>query len=233
VARAAAPARFLASSDRALLVRFAERASPTALARVRNLMSALAERPIGGVVHWQPAYASLLVHFDPLRTDSGQVENEVRDRLDEPGEPRPPDPPREIEVPVAYGGEHGPDLESVAAHCGLSPEPVIAAHSSALYDVDFFGFVPGFAYLSGLPETLATPRLAEPRRRVEAGSVAIGGAQTAIYPAPTPGGWRLIGRTPLRPARFEHQPWTLFVPGDRLRFVAISAADFARLNQWR
>ncbi len=231
--QAAASPHFLAAGDRALLVRFAERTSPAALARVRNLMAALANQPLAGLVHWQPSYAALLLQFDPLRTDAQRLEDGIRERLTETSANQSSRPSREIEVPVAYGGEDGPDLAAVAEHCRLSPEAVIAAHSRALYDVDFFGFVPGFAYLSGLPEALATPRLAEPRRHVEAGSVAIGGAQTAIYPAPTPGGWRLIGRTPLRPARFGLEPWTLFAPGDRLRFVAISAAEFERLSEWR
>lgn len=234
MAEAAPAPRFLAAGDRALLVRFAEQANDEALERVWSLSAALAEQPVAGLVHWQPAYASLLLRFDPLRTDAERLEASVRELL--AAAPAAMEKARgghDVEVPVAYGGVHGPDLQAVAAHCGLTAEAVVAAHSAASYRVAFFGFVAGFAYLSGLPAGLATPRLAEPRRRVVPGSVAIGGRQTAIYPAATPGGWRLIGRTPLRPASFAGQPRTLFDAGDRLRFVPISAVEFERLSQWR
>ena len=223
--------RFVVASDQALLVRFAEERSDDALASVRALAAALARLPLDGVVHWQPSYAALLVRFDPLRTDADRVAEGMRERLAAaPAGALPA--AREVEVPVAYGGAFGPDLSTVAAHCGCTEDEVVAIHSTASYRVDFFGFVAGFAYLSGLPEKLAVPRLAEPRRRVEPGSVAIGGGQTGIYPAPTPGGWRLIGRSPLRPARFESEPWTLYSTGDRVRFVPISESEFARANEW-
>lgn len=225
-------ARFVVASDQAVLVRFAEERSDEALAAARGLAAALTRLPLDGVVHWQPSYAALLVRFDPLRTDAERVAEGVRERLSAaPAAALPA--AREVEVPVAYGGAFGPDLAAVAAHCGLSEDEVVALQSAASYRVDFFGFVAGFAYLSGLPERLAAPRLAEPRRRVEPGSVAIGGGQAGIYPAPTPGGWRLIGRSPLRPARFESEPWTLYATGDRVRFVPISESEFARANEWR
>lgn len=223
--------RFLEASDQSLLVRFAERASDENWARVWGLVEALGHARLDGVLHWQPASASVLVRFDPLRTDAAAVESRLRNLMLEV----PVDSdrvPSTIEVPVAYGGEYGPDLAEVAAHCGLSAAEVVAQHSTGTYRVDFFGFVAGFAYLSGLPHRLASPRLAEPRSRVPPGSVAIGGTQTAIYPAATPGGWRLIGRSPRRPARFASEAWTLFQPGDRVRFVPIQAAEFARLSEW-
>jgi KipI family sensor histidine kinase inhibitor len=230
------PTRFVAASDQALLVRFAGEAAGAG-AEVRALAAAIAAAPIEGLLHLQPAYASLLVRFDPLATDFARLAAAIEERLAlAAGERRGADPNdtagREIEIPVAYGGEHGPDLDAVAARAGLTSAAVVAAHAAAVYRVEFFGFVAGFGYLSGLPTALATPRLASPRSRVPAGSVAIGGAQCAIYPAETPGGWRLLGRTPLRPARFGAEPWTLFAPGDRLRFVPIDAARFARLSEW-
>ena len=223
--------RFLEASDQSLLVRFAERASDENWARVWGLVEALGHARPDGVLHWQPASASVLVRFDPLRTDAAAVESRLRKLMLEV----PVDSdrvPSTIEVPVAYGGEYGPDLADVAAHCGLSAGEVVAQHSTGNYRVDFFGFVAGFAYLSGLPHRLASPRLAEPRSRVPPGSVAIGGTQTAIYPAATPGGWRLIGRSPRRPARFASEAWTLYQPGDRVRFVPIQAAEFSRLSEW-
>ena len=127
---------------------------------------------------------------------------------------------RVIEIPVHYGGACGPDLEQLAAHAKLSPEQVIAAHTAAEYVVYFLGFQPGFAYLGGLPGRLATPRRAEPRVSVPAGSVGIGGAQTGIYPSASPGGWQLIGRTALTLFDPELAMPSLLQPGDVIRFVA-------------
>lgn len=126
---------------------------------------------------------------------------------------------RLVEIPVIYGGEHGPDLGEVARHTGLSERQVVERHAQADYIVYFIGFQPGFPYLGGLPADLATPRRAEPRLEVPAGSVGIGGGQTGIYPLPTPGGWQIIGRTDIRLFDPQRQPATLLQPGDRVRFV--------------
>jgi KipI family sensor histidine kinase inhibitor len=129
---------------------------------------------------------------------------------------------RTIEIPVAYGGEHGPDLADVAAHTGFTPAEVVRRHAAGEYVVYLLGFLPGFAFMGGLPPELATPRRAEPRVAVPARSVGIGGAQTGVYPLVSPGGWQLIGRTPLQmfdPAAAEP---TLLRPGDRVRFVVES-----------
>jgi len=134
-----------------------------------------------------------------------------------------------IEIPVLYGGEHGPDLESSAAELGLSPQALIERHAAGDYTVAMIGFAPGFPYLSGLDPALALPRLATPRTSVAAGSVAIGGAQTGIYPRESPGGWRLLGRTPWVLFDPRHEPPARLQPGDRVRFVAIDADEFARL----
>lgn len=126
---------------------------------------------------------------------------------------------RDVSLPVVYGGESGPDLEEVARHCGLAPRQVVEQHSTAQYVVFFLGFQPGFAYLGGLAEALHTPRRAEPRLSVAQGSVGIGGAQTGIYPLATPGGWQIIGRTPLALFNPDKFPPTLLRPGDNVRFV--------------
>jgi KipI family sensor histidine kinase inhibitor len=127
--------------------------------------------------------------------------------------------PREIVIPVVYGGADGPDLAEVARHAGMTADEVVAAHSGAAYDVFFLGFQPGFAYLGGLPPALATPRRDTPRVRVPAGSVGIGGAQTGIYPAASPGGWNLIGRTAVTLFDPHADAPALLAPGDRVRFV--------------
>lgn len=126
---------------------------------------------------------------------------------------------RQIDIPVMYGGEAGPDLGEVARHCGMSERDVVALHSSVDYVVWFLGFQPGFPYMGGLPERLATPRRAEPRLLVPAGSVGIGGSQTGIYPLPSPGGWQLIGRTSLKLFDPQKDTPVLLAPGDTVRFV--------------
>jgi inhibitor of KinA len=135
--------------------------------------------------------------------------------------------PREVEIPVCYGGEFGADLSDVAAMHGMTAAQVIELHASSDYLVYFLGFVPGFAYLGELPEALVTPRLATPRPRVPPGSVGIAGNQTGVYPFATPGGWRLLGRTPAAMFRSDREGLSLLSIGDRVRFTPISAKRFA------
>lgn len=138
---------------------------------------------------------------------------------------------RLVKLPVCYGGEWGPDLEEVSRHCRLAPEEVIALHSGADYTIYMIGFAPGFPYMGGLPERLATPRRETPRVRVAAGSVGIGGGQTGVYPLETPGGWQLIGRTPLSLFRPDREPPVLLAAGDRVRFVPVSEECFRELEE--
>jgi inhibitor of KinA len=138
--------------------------------------------------------------------------------------------PRQIEIPVCYGGEFGPDLNDVAEMHGMTAAEVIELHSSPIYVVYFLGFAPGFAYLGGLPAALASSRLETPRAKVPQGSVGIGGNQTAVYPFSTPGGWRLIGRTPLEMFRRNAEPMSLLQIGDQVRFRTISEKEFAELG---
>jgi inhibitor of KinA len=136
-----------------------------------------------------------------------------------------------VEIPVCYGGEHGPDLNDVGATHNMTPAQVVELHSSTTYVVYFLGFVPGFAYLGELPKALATPRLPTPRRRVPPGSVGIAGNQTGVYPVATPGGWRLLGRTPISMFRPGSNGLSLLSIGDRVRFSPISPKQFAVLEQ--
>jgi inhibitor of KinA len=172
-----------------------------------------------GVCNVHPAYNSVLVSFNTLSVEAAALERTVR-KLHERAASLPQPAPRTVEIPVHYGGEFGPDLPDVAAFHHLAPEEVVALHSAADYLVSFLGFSPGFPYLDGLPLELATPRLDSPRKHVPAGSVAIGGSHTGIYPLASPGGWRVIGRTPLRLFRPEADPPTLLRMGDHVKFVA-------------
>lgn len=173
-----------------------------------------------------PAWDSLGVCFDPAAVSPDDVRAWLLAHRDD-APAAAAGATRVVEIPVRYGGAHGIDLDAAAAELGLSPERLIECHTAPLYTVAMIGFAPGFPYLAGLDPALALPRLATPRSRVPAGSVGIGGAQTGLYPRESPGGWRLLGRTPLRlfdPARASP---SLLAPGDHVRFVAIDDAAFA------
>lgn len=184
--------------------------------------------PIVGVRNLHPAYCSLLVKFDPLKWRHEELEKVLRKCLDRLDQVKLPEP-QQVEIPVCYGGEYGPDLDEVAALHKITPEQVIKLHASTNYLVYFLGFVPGFAYLGELPQSLVTPRLATPRKKVSAGSVGIAGTQTGVYPFETPGGWRLLGRTPLAMFRTDRDGLSLLSIGDRVRFVPVSRERFAEL----
>jgi len=222
--------RFQAASDQSLLIYFGEKITLEANENVTKFLRLLENEPLRGVRNLHPAYCSLLVKFDPLKWQHKELEKELRNylgRLDKVKLPKP----REVEIPVCYGGEFGPDLEDVAAKHGTSAERVIKLHSSTTYLVYFLGFVPGFAYLGELPKELVTPRLPAPRKKVPAGSVGIAGNQTGVYPFETPGGWRLLGRTPLAMFRTDRDHLSLLAIGDRVRFVPISRERFLELQR--
>jgi KipI family sensor histidine kinase inhibitor len=222
--RTAAP-RVEPLGEAAVLLSFGEGIDPRLNDRVHAMAARIRAAGLPGILEVVPAYATLAVHFDPLRWDGAALGAQLCALA---GGSRPA-PGRRVEIPVLYGGAAGPDLEALAAHCRLTPEEVVARHAAAEYRVFLLGFVPGFPYLGGLDPALAAPRRATPRQRVARGSVGIAGAQTGIYPLDTPGGWQLIGRTPL--ALFDPlapEP-CLLRPGDRLRFRAISAETYAAL----
>jgi len=222
------PIDVVPAGDAALEVRLPERIDPevnswcVAFARAleQDLGSAQRDVVIG--------YCSVTVYFDPLRADATWVEDRMHAIA---ASVRAEDRAAAgvVEVPVSYGGDHGPDLADVAAFAGCSTEDVIARHSSREYRVYLVGFVPGFAYMAEVDPTIAAPRRSSPRTAVPAGSVAIAGGQTGIYPAVTPGGWNVIGRTPLAPYEPSRREPFLFRPGDRVRFVRMAElAEFDR-----
>jgi 5-oxoprolinase (ATP-hydrolysing) subunit B len=169
------------------------------------------------VVEVVPGMNNLTIVFDPLAVDASLLAAELAAAWEDTAQAPPSS--REIEIPVRYGGEFGPDLAEVSAHTGLDAEEVVKRHAQGEYVVYFLGFQPGFAYLGGLDASLHTPRRAVPRIEVPAGSVGIGGAQTGIYPAAAPGGWQLIGRAELALFDPARAPPTLLQPGDRVRFT--------------
>ena len=209
------------ASDRSLLVAFGDAISPETHRHIFHLSRAL--EGIRGLLNLHPAYASLLVEFDPRLRDHAQIESLVRECAAAEPVAGQAEEPRLVEIPVKYGGEFGPDLADVARHTGFAPEQVIEMHSGAEYLVYFLGFAPGFAYLGGLPPELAMPRLSAPRKKVPQGSVAIGGNQTGVYPIASPGGWRIIGHTDKKLFDNEAREKFIFSMGDRLRFTRARA----------
>lgn len=220
--------RVLAAGDAALTVEFGERIDPKLHERVVAFARAVETLAFKGFVEVVPTYRSVTIYFDPVVTEAGLLA-ECLIPLAERTPPSALRRPRRLDIPVVYGGEFGPDLPEVASAANLSPEEAIALHASVDYRVFMLGFSPGFPYLGPVPDKLAVPRLGTPRAKVPAGSVGIAGPQTGIYPIESPGGWRLIGRTPLRLYDPSRPKPFLLEPGDRVRFIPISPEEFEHL----
>lgn len=232
----AAEIRFANMGDSALVVEFGRRVDAAINRRVQAAAEYLLSHPLAGVTDVVPAYAALTVHFDPLAVLAQHPGEKAFETMrtaiaaalaKAPAAPRRK--PRAHEIPVCYGGIHGEDLVAVAEHHGLEPEDVIRLHCAPTYEVHLLGFVPGFAYLGGLDLRIATPRREVPRKAIAAGSVGIGGEQTGIYPSTTPGGWNLIGRTPLAMFSAGADRPNRLAPGDQVKFVVIGADEFEAL----
>lgn len=226
------PFRIVPAGDAALIVEFADRIDPVINAAAVALARSLQAKSIAGVRDTVPTFRSVAVHFDPLRTDYAALVEELRNESTkivagaieiEAAAP--------IRVPVCYGGELGPDLPAVARFAGVAEREAIEIHASRTYRVFMLGFVPGFAYMGTVDPRIAVPRMTTPRLRVPAGSVGIAGSQTGIYPASTPGGWQIVGTTPVRPYDIDRPESFLFKPGDAIQFYAIDAADYGRLRK--
>jgi len=227
--------------DCGILIRLGERIDEEVHQQVAALSAHLDEHRFPGMLEQVPAFTSVAVYYDPVAVSRQPLEGgapaspyaRACARLTEllSGAPvtRPPHP-RLIEIPACYGGSLGPDLAFVAEHNGLTGDEVVRIHLECEYRVHMIGFAPGFPYLGGMSDRIAAPRRASPRVAVPAGSVGIAGAQTGVYPVETPGGWQLIGRTPLTLFRPGDDPPTLLRMGDHVRFRAISRAEY---DQWK
>jgi len=220
--------KIVPASDSSLLIEFGNTISRQAHGRVLALFNALLAERDPRIRNLHPGYASLLIDFDPRQLSHEHLTEHLQKLIDaETGFKAAAS--RTVEIPVCYDAEFGPDLQDVATDTNLSVEEVVRLHASATYLVYFLGFSPGFGYMGGLPEKLRTPRLATPRIRVLAGSVGIAGEQTGIYPVDSPGGWRLIGRTPVRMFDATANPPTRLQPGDVVRLAPISRASYERM----
>lgn len=221
--------RFLPLGDAALVVEFGETIARALSERVLGLSRRLDERKPAGVVETLPTFRSLLICYDPLVTTGANLEDVLRDLLDEAVEARGEG--RLWRVPACYEGPCAPDLAEVAERTGLQREEVIALHAETQFHVYMLGFAPGFPYMGDLPARLALPRRLDPRLRVPPGSIAIATSLTAIYPVESPGGWHLIGATPIRLFNPRWEKPSLLSPGDAVRFEPISLADHERLKE--
>jgi KipI family sensor histidine kinase inhibitor len=220
------PFRIVAAGDSVLVAEFEDRIDEAVNSRVVALAEALGQKSIAGVRDIVPTFRSVAIYFDPLRTDVGGLsrlleEEDLSNRMVR----------REsatVRIPVCYGGSYGPDLEAVAASTGLSEAAVADLHAGSTYRVYMLGFLPGFAYMGLVDERIAVPRRAVPRVRVPTGSVGIAGRQTGIYPSDSPGGWQLIGKTPVRPFDVKRPRPFLLAAGDQVQFYRIDASEFER-----
>ncbi|GAA4708076.1 5-oxoprolinase subunit PxpB [Brevibacillus fulvus] len=229
---------FFPLGDSGVMVKLGQAIDRLTHEKVRTLADYLEESPFYGMVEYVPAFTTVTVYYDPvLLSDPASPQSPYErvcallQKILAQVTERPSADSRIVEIPVCYGGELGPDLEAVADYHQLSVEEVIRLHTAPDYLVHMIGFAPGFPYLGGLDERIATPRRGTPRLRIEAGSVGIGGSQTGVYPIESPGGWQLIGKTPLRLFRPEHEPPTLLQAGDTVRFRAITREEFDRWQE--
>ena len=223
-------ARFRLSGDRALLVEYGDGIAPVVNEKVRAMTELLKKNLPAGVEAVVPAYRSLSILYDPLTTaPAGLVP--ILQALEADSRTAQIAEAKVVPIPVCYGGEFGPDIGVVMEHTGLREDEIVAIHASVDYPIYMIGFTPGFCYLGGLDPRLQTPRRKTPRTNLPAGSVGIAESQTGMYPVESPGGWQIIGQTPLRlfaPAR--ENPF-LYEAGDRIRFVPITEAEFGRLYE--
>jgi len=222
--------RVVSAGDSALVVEFENRIDPAVNARAIAVADALQTARLSGVRDVVPTFRSVAIYFDPLHTNGdalmARIKAEASTVAADTEAARTP-----IRIPVCYGGELGPDLEAVAAFSKLDEAEVVAAHTARTYRVFMLGFVPGFAYLGTVDDRIAMPRRPAPRVRVPVGSVGIAGVQTGIYPLETPGGWQLVGRTPIKPFDPDRASPFLMRAGDAVQFYAINRDQFDELER--
>ncbi len=221
--------RYLPAGDQGVVIEFGNEISETVNQKVRGMMLAIESKEISGILEMVPTYRSLLIEYNPLEIQYGPLIDTLRNTEKLLDSIRIPDPVV-YEIPTLYGGDHGPDLEFVAGNAGLTTEEVVAIHSSREYLIYMLGFTPGFPYLGGMDERIATPRLAAPRTRISGGSVGIAGSQTGIYPVDSPGGWQLIGKTPLKLYDAVSSNPILLSAGNYIRFVPVTEEHYQEIE---
>ncbi|MDO4276785.1 MAG: 5-oxoprolinase subunit PxpB [Eubacteriales bacterium] len=222
--------RILTAGDSSILVEFGKEISPEINRKITATVQLMKEQHIEGVVDVIPAFCSLLINYDPRVVTYDELKKRMRHlvKMDVMSDV---EQKKIFEIPVCYGGEYGPDIANIAEHAGLTEEEVIKIHSSRDYLIYMLGFLPGFCYLGGLDERIHTPRLANPRIKINAGSVGIGGSQTGIYPLDSPGGWQLMGMTPVKTYDPKRETPILVEAGDYIRFVPVDEEEYNRIKE--
>ena len=222
--------RILTAGDSSLMIEFGKEISPEINRKIAATVQLMKMQHIEGVVDVIPAFCSLLINYDPRVISYGDIKERMQALLKLDAKA---DAGRKkiYEIPVCYGGEYGQDIANIAKHAGLSEEEVIKIHSSRDYLIYMLGFLPGFCYLGGLDERIHTPRLANPRIKISAGSVGIGGSQTGIYPLDSPGGWQLMGMTPVKTYDPSRKVPILVEAGDYIRFIPVDEAEYLRIKE--
>ena len=222
--------RYLVSGDCAVCVEFGNEISPEINRRICAFKIAVENAQIEGIVETVPTYRSLLVVYQPEIIRFGEL-TKTFDSLMDSMDQIPIPPPSVVEIPVLYGGEMGPNIETVASHNGKTVEEVIKIHTSGEYLIYMLGFIAGFPYLGGMSKEIATPRLKSPRVKIEGGSVGIAGEQTGIYPVASPGGWQLIGRTPLKLYDSEREKPVLLSAGQYIKFCPVTEDEYKKIEK--
>ncbi len=222
--------KYIPCGDSAFIIKTGDEISPELNITVRKLLARIKQEKINGVTDFIPSYNELMICYDPLVTGYRKLLDRLH-ALEDDLQNFPLPESMLIEIPVKYGGSEGPDLREVADQNKITPDEVIQIHSAPEYLVYMLGFTPGFCYLGGLDERIASPRKSSPRLKIPAGSVGIAGNQTGIYPLESPGGWQLIGRTPLKLFDPYRNPVFLVNQGDRIRFKPISPEEFSEVEQ--
>lgn len=221
---------FLQNGGSALTVALRQEISPAVHQQAAGLCAALQTHPVPGVTEVIPAYCAVTVCYDPARISGTRLKRRLR-RLLSDDSAKGSVQRRVFEIPVCYQAPFAPDMDEVSAYTGLSPKEIAARHAGQTYLIYMLGFLPGFPYLGGLPQSLYTPRRKNPRTAIPAGSIGIGGEQTGVYPIASPGGWQLIGKTPVRlydPSKADPIPYRA---GDCIRFFPVSQASFAAIER--
>jgi len=222
--------RILPTGDRALTVEFGNEIDEHINARLMGFIKVLEAEKIKGIDEFIPSFRAVLIHYNPCVLSFAQMTEYIQAALKKPFH-EASHKRRIVEIPVCYEGEYAPDIQHVAEHAGISTDEVIKIHTSKPYLIYMLGFQPGFPYLGGLDERIHTPRLESPRVKLEAGSVGIGGSQTGLYPMESPGGWQIIGRTPVRCYNPEKAHPIPYRAGDYIKFVAVSKEDYLRITE--